>query len=174
MRMTLKPAYNDFMSDSVKQSIGEKILALWLRLSPLPGGSWLFSKLVGRVVPYTGTVGARVLELRPGYVRVGLRDHKRVRNHVNSIHAIALANLGEMASGIALLSGLPGNVRSIVTDIHIEYLKKARGYLVTEGWASIPDVVEDITHQVHAEIKDRDGDLVAKITVDWKLGVISA
>ncbi len=164
----------NLMSTLDKKSIGEKILALWLRLSPLPGGIWLFSRLVGRVVPYTGTVGAHVLELRPGYVRVGLRDHKRVRNHVSSIHAIALANLGEMASGIALLSGLPSNVRGIVTNINIEYLKKARGYLITEGWADIPDVVDDINHQVHAEIKDQKGDVVARVVVDWKLGVIAS
>ncbi len=162
------------MEISVNTSPGEKILSLWLRLRPFPGGTWLFSKLLGRVVPYTGTIDARVIELRPGYVRAGLRDRKRVRNHLNSVHAIALANLGEMVSGVALLSGLPGNVRGIVTNINIEYLKKARGYLVAESRANIPEVFDDMIHQVHAEIKDQAGDLVARITVDWKLGVIAS
>jgi len=161
------------MNNPPQKSIGEKVLSLWQRLKPLPGGTWIFSRLLGRVVPYTATIGANVLELRPGFTRVELRDHKRIRNHVNSIHAIALANLGEMASGIALLSGLPADVRGIVTNINIEYLKKARGTLIAEGRADIPVVMDDMTHQVYTEIKDVEGDLVAQITVDWQLGVIA-
>lgn len=162
------------MSSPRKPSIGEKVLALWQRLSPLPGGRWLFSKLLARTVPYTASIGAQLLELRAGYCCVELRDRKKVRNHLHSIHAIALANLGEMASGIALLSGLPAHVRGIVTNINIEYLKKARGTLVAESNADIPDVSHDIEHQVYTDIKDLEGDIVARVTVNWKLGVIES
>ncbi|MDH5217459.1 MAG: DUF4442 domain-containing protein [Gammaproteobacteria bacterium] len=154
------------------KTIGEKTLARWNLLSRFPGGKWIFSKIVGRTAPYSGSIGARILDMKPGLVHVGLRDRKAVRNHLNSIHAIALANLGEIASGLAVICSLPPNVRGIVTNIQIEYKKKARGYLIAEGRASVSQINGDTDLQVSAEIKDQDSDIVAIVTVDWRLGVI--
>jgi len=148
-----------------------KLPALWHKTSRLPFGKWLFSKLIGRYVPYSGSIGAVVEELNAGFARVSLRDKHKIRNHLNSIHAVALMNLGEMASGLALNAGLPTNVRGIVTNMDIEFLKKARGTLVAECRCDIPDVVEDVQYIVKSEIVDKEGDKVANITVHWRLGL---
>ncbi len=100
-----------------------------------------------------------------------MRDRKKVRNHLNSIHAIALVNLGEMTCGLALLCGLAENVRGIVTNIEVEYLKKARGNLVAEAHVNIPAVTEDIDHVVEASIFNSDKVQVAKVIVKWHLGL---
>jgi len=154
-------------------SPGAKILRLWQRLAPRPGGRWLFSRILGLMVPYTGSIAARIRELRPGYARVELYDRRRVRNHLNSIHAIALANLGEMTSGLAMLTGLAPNARGIAIKITTEYFKKARGLLVAETRCEVPHVQGvDMEVEVQADIRDRDGDVVARTTAHWRLGPV--
>jgi acyl-coenzyme A thioesterase PaaI-like protein len=153
---------------------GPRVLALWRRLSPLPGGRWLFSRIVGRQVRYSGSIGALVTELEPGHARLELPDRPAVRNHLQSIHAIALVNLGEFASGLAMLVGLPATVRGIVTGLEIDYLKKARGRLVAECRTPIPATVEERTpFTVEAEIRDPAGDVVARARVRGRLGPVA-
>jgi len=154
-------------------SPGAKILNAWTKLHRLPGGSWLFSRIFTWNVPYTGSIRANVIELRPGFSRVMLRDRKRVRNHLNSIHAVALVNLGEMTSGLALLTGLPARVRGIVTNLSTQYHKKARGTLIAECICDIPEISDDIEYKVVANIMDQEGDMVATTTACWRLGPIT-
>lgn len=122
--------------------------------------------------PYSGAVGARVVLLEPGHARLVLKERRAVHNHLNSVHAIALANVAEMASGLAMLSALPDTARGIVTTITVDYLKKARGLLTAEAKVELPDVSVNGTHQFVSMVTDEAGDLVARATVTWKLGPV--
>ena len=146
------------------------IQGLWDKCNKLPGGRFIFSKLIARNVPYSGSIGARVVELRPGYAKLSLSDRKKVRNHLNSIHAIALCNLAELASGLAFNIGLPKNARAIVTKLSIEYLKKARGTLICECSCPIIESNEKAEFDVESIIKNAEGDIVARFTAHWRVG----
>ena len=145
---------------------GRLLRDAWRRLAPLPGGRTLFSLMLGRMVPYTGALGARVQELEPGYARIMLRDRREIRNHLGSIHAVALANLAEVTSGIAMLTSLPEGARGIVVHLGIEYLKKARGTLTAECRCSPPSGREE-TVTVTADVMNAEGEVVARAEVRW-------
>ena len=142
----------------------------WETWSGRPGGKKVFSFLLGRVVPYTGSMGATVEELRPGYARATLRDRRRVRNHLRSVHAIALMNLAELSTGLALNFALPADARSILKGLSIEYHKKARGTLTSEATAPVLHSSEERDLQVETQIRDGDGDVVATARAHWLVG----
>ena len=151
---------------------GARLLQLWGRCRPLPFGPALFGMLFGGMVPYSGSIGARVLVLEPGHAKLALRDRRAVRNHLGSVHAVALANLGELTSGLAMTTALPAGIRGIVLKIECEYGKKARGPLVAECRTSVPLVTRDTDHEVSAEIRDASGAIVATVRVHWRLGLV--
>lgn len=149
---------------------GNPIRAAWDRLRGLPGGKRLFSAMVGRMAPYTGTIGARVEDLELGRSRVVMEDRRAVRNHLRSIHAIALANLAELTGNVALAYSLADDARFIVAGMEIEYLKKARGTLTAECECPVPPDAERAEYLVPVSIRDRDGDEVARATLRSLVG----
>ncbi len=157
------------MARSRRSSPARSLRRLWSLLAPVPGGKWLFSKAFGWIVPYTGSIGARVEALEAGHARLRLRDRRRVRNHLGSIHAVALANLGEATSGLAMTLALPDDVRGIVIRLTTEYRKKARGTLVAESRVDPPPISETRDLEVRAAIRDATGDVVAETTAVWRL-----
>jgi len=142
----------------------------WDRLSKLPGGKVAFSKLIGRMAPYTGSIDARVEELRPGFARVTLRDRHAVRNHLDCIHAIALINLAEVAGNLALSYGLPDDARFIPSGMGIEYAKKARGTITAE--CTLPPVHDSARreYEVPVRLLNEAGEEVARATIKTLVG----
>ncbi len=131
----------------------------WDRMRTLPYGNVVFSRMVGRAAPYTGSIRAVVTDLAEGHSQVVLRDRPELRNHLDCVHAITLANLAEMTGNLALAYGLPDDARFIVAGMDLEYVKKARGTITgtadfepirssTQGNYDIPVVMKNAAGEV--------------------------
>ena len=151
------------VSTSIERKAGDhsQIYKQWLAFTKYPFGKRFFDMFAGYFVPYTGSIGARVQELRPGYSKITLRDRRKVRNHLKSVHAIALANLGEYSGNLALLASLSSKGRFIVKGLTMDYHKKSRGLITAE--CHCPEYIpgEKAEYNLEVTLKNGDGELCA-------------
>src|SRR4051812_47961888 len=136
----------------------------------MPAGKRVFSRLVGRLAPYTGSIHATVTVLRAGYAEVQMPDRRAVRNHLDCVHAMALANLAELTGNVALMYSLPDDARFIVSGMDIAYTKKARGTITAIGEPPIPRTSARAHYDVHVTLRDAGGDEVARAILHSLVG----
>lgn len=154
----------DFSSPSEMIQVG------WSKLKKIPGGNKIFSALVSKYIPYTGSISPLVLSIENGQSRVMLRDKRAVRNHLNCIHAIALANVGEFSTGLCLISQLPKTAMTILVKIEIEYLKKARGDLISEAlFQYLNETKNNEDLRLTANILNSKNEIVSKVHATWRI-----
>ena len=81
-----------------------------------------------------------------------------------------MTNLGELSSGLAMSAAMPDSLRGIPVQFTVEFLKKARGEIVAEGRAPLPEIDESREYEVEAILEDESGDRVARFTARWLVG----
>jgi acyl-coenzyme A thioesterase PaaI-like protein len=153
-----------------KLSSPTSMLQLWSVLKAVPGGGTMMGRLVGRMAPYTGSIKPEVEQLEVGYAKVSMRDRKKIRNHLRSVHACALMNLGEMTTGVAMMVSMPEGLRGIPIHLAMDYVKKARGTITGECSCAVPTSMDRKEYEVTALLKDKSGDTVAKCYAKWMIG----
>lgn len=143
------------------------VLKLWARLAGVPGGKWLFSRLICLKAPYFASVRPRFLELRAGHCAVAVRKRRAVTNHLGTVHAIALCNLAELAGGMVTEASLPDGMRWIPKGMTVEYRKKAVGTMRGVATPAIPVVAADTGYElpVIVDVHDPAGDIVFRATI---------
>jgi acyl-coenzyme A thioesterase PaaI-like protein len=152
--------------------VAADIRSLWDRLATKPGGRRIFSFLLGRIVPYTGSISPRVLELGPTGARIAMRDRRGVRNHLRSIHAIALANIAEVTTGLPLAYAVMPAGRTILVSLTVDYVKKARGTLTATSSFVTPDARQEGEIEIPVEVRDEAGDVVVRARARWRYGPV--
>lgn len=150
--------------------MGNPLLHWWERAQKFPGGRFLLTKLICHTIPYTGSVRPQILDLEPGYAKVCIRDRRRLRNHLRSVHAIAQMNLAEFTTGLAMTSLLSNKSRAIITGLSMEYIKKARGTITAE--CTIPEIDESGSqeHRIVSVVRDKQGEIVSRAEAIWLIG----
>ncbi len=153
---------------------GENVVArvrrAWEIAESIPFGKQIMSRLVGRLAPYTGTIGAVIVELEQGRSKVVLEDRAAVRNHLKCIHAVALVNLAELAGNAALAFSMPSDARFIVAGLSIDYTKKARGRITAQGVCPPISTNDRAEYSVNVTMRDDSGDVVATCVLRTLVG----
>ena len=143
------------------------VTALWARLAPLPGGRALFTRAFQLAAPYSGTIPVRVTDLAPGRATADMRDTRAVRNHIGTVHAIALCNLAETVMGLVAEATIPKTHRWIPKAMQVEYRARARGTLSAEARLATDGALPDGgALAVAIDVHDRGGVLVFRANID--------
>lgn len=144
----------------------------WNRAAHDPERRAQFIQRIGELAPYSGTIPVEVLELAPGEARLRMKDDHSVRNHLQSIHAIALTNLAELTTGLGMLFGAPHSLRMIITGLEIEFVKKARGAISSHSHCPSPDPHRSAEYECRVELTDGSREVVARAKVRWLVSPI--
>ena len=146
-------------------------LALYRRITRWPGGHWLFSRAVCFKAPYFASIAPRIELLEPGRCEGTLADRRKVRNHIGTVHAIAMCNLAELTAGLMVDASLPTGMRWIPRGMQVQYLAKARGNLhaLAVPAQAIIAATEAYALPVVVSIRDRAGNEVFQARIDMRL-----
>lgn len=87
----------------------------------------VISKIFGKVVPYVGTSGLLYEEITPERVVVSIKNQRKVQNHINNVHAAAMALLAETATGFIVGMNLPDDKLPLIKTLKVSYYKRTQG-----------------------------------------------
>ncbi len=94
-------------------------------------------------------------------------DRRRVRNHIGTVHAIALCNLAELAAGVMTDASLPPSMRWIPKGMTVDYLAKARGTMraVATPDTALVAAAEGYALPVSVEVRGGDDGVVFRARI---------
>lgn len=141
--------------------------------------TWL-NAVFKRILPFNAPHGIKIIGLEDEEVRVLLPSRRANQNHLQGMHACAMATACEFCSGMAVLIRFDmADYRLIMSRLEMEYLRRpAPGDCI-----AVADIALDLAGQVQEEIDhaedsasrfvlssrllDANGDVVAKANVHW-------
>lgn len=101
------------------------VIKTYDKMASKPFGRKLFSKYVCFKAPYFGSISPTFTALSDGYAEVTVNNRRKVRNHIGTVHAIAMCNMAELAGGTMTEVSIPRSMRWIPIGMEVQYLKKA-------------------------------------------------
>ena len=117
---------------------------------PLVGplvGERLFSFAFSQVAPYFWSIRPRFTVIEPHHAEVVVPKRRAVKNHIGTVHAIALCNGLEAAMGVLAEATIPPGKRWIPRGMEVAYTAKATSDITCHadtdaaqwGEAALPD-----------------------------------
>ena len=105
------------------------------KFDSLPAGlrTWIITYAFGGTVRFVRTAGVRFLELQEERAVLVLSNRRKVQNHIHTIHAAAVALLGETATGAVFGMTVPDDKIPLLKSMRLNYLKRSQGDLRAEA-----------------------------------------
>ena len=135
------------------------------RLSDLPSFARTFFRgvVMHRAVPFTGTTGLDFLEMTTRRVEIGLKNEKKVQNHIGGIHASAMNLLAETATGMVVGMNVRDDCTPLAKELKMVFRKRATGSL---------RAVATLSDEQRAAMQASDkGEVTVSVTVTDEAGV---
>ncbi|MGH3464604.1 MAG: hotdog fold domain-containing protein [Kribbellaceae bacterium] len=123
-----------------------QVQQLYDSLARFPGGKRVFSLGFARKAPYFRSIRPQFVQIRPNFASLRLPDRRAVRNHIGTVHAIAVCNGLEAAMGALAEATVPAGKRWLPKGMTVSYLAKSTSDLVCTAetdpadWEGGPDV----------------------------------
>lgn len=135
-------------------------LAIWNKLKRNAIGRWLFSRAVCFKAPYFASISPVFRQLEIGHSEVFLKKRRKVQNHIGTVHAIAMANLCEIAAGTMTEVSVPISMRWIPKTMTIDYLAKAETDVTASASLQAVLGIEPHDVTVSVDVRDATGEIV--------------
>ncbi len=125
--------------------------------------TWFRSVVLRRAVPFTGTAGLDFLQMSRERVEIGLKNEKKVQNHIGGIHASAMNLLAETATGMVVGMNVRDDCIPLAKELRMVFRKRATGAM---------RAVALLTPEQQALMRDSDkGEVKVQVTVTDEVGV---
>jgi len=140
----------------------------------------LLNTAAAYAIPFNRPHHFNIVEIRPGFAKIKLPNHRINRNHVNSIHACGLATLSEFTAGLAMLGRISEkDYRIILKRLNMEYHYQAKSHVFASQEVSEAFVRDKIRQplltndsvlvELNTSIFDVQGNHISTATTEWQL-----
>lgn len=102
----------------------------------------LVTKAVGEVIPFVDAAGCFIDAYTPRRVAVRLDNEPRLRNHLDGLHAAALALLAETATGLVVALNVPDGSSPLLRTMNVSFEEFARDAVQAEATLSEEESVQ--------------------------------
>jgi acyl-coenzyme A thioesterase PaaI-like protein len=126
---------------------------------------WLLNRGLWFKIPFNLPHKVRIMEIGDETISMELPFIRSNKNHINGIHACALATLCEYVSGLSLVRFLPADkYRIILKDIHIIYHYQAKTKVTAQFTAD-----KMLLNEIRSELQKADAVLHSYIKFQIKV-----
>jgi acyl-coenzyme A thioesterase PaaI-like protein len=146
------------------------LINMYEKLAPWPLGKRVFSLAYSAAAPYFLTIPASIGSVGEGRATATMAQMPWVRNHLGTVHAIALCNLAEFTMGAVAEATVPSTHRWVPKGMSVEYLAKARGKMHATATLALPEPLLD-KQEVPVSIAVGDGSGATVFTAEIRIWV---